>query len=339
MPRVHVKRSRLRKAALLVLLFACFLGLFSAIGLWENHTREQALASQAEVDEPARRRREGWLELDGQWYAPRDGLETLLIIGVDKMEPLVSSGSYNNDGQADFLLLAIFDKAQETTTVLHINRDTMADIPVLGVTGQPAGTVFGQLALAHTYGDGLADSCENTVQAVRGLLGGVKIDHYLGMTMGAVPLLNDMVGGVTVTVLDDFSGIDDSLVEGETITLEGEQALHYVRIRKGLEDSTNLNRMERQQQYLAGMMARIEALGDGFSPSFSELDTLSQYIVSDCTVQQLNDLSRRYAGFTLAAMQEVKGEARQGAEFVEYYPDKQALQSQVLSLFYEPKEG
>ena len=71
MPRVTMKKSRLRKAAVLILLFACFLGAFSAIGLWENHQREQAVASQAQIDDAARRRREGWIEVDGQWYAPR----------------------------------------------------------------------------------------------------------------------------------------------------------------------------------------------------------------------------------------------------------------------------
>ena len=57
------------------------------------------------------------------------------------------------------------------------------------------------------------------------LLGGTEIDHYLAMTMSAIPQINDLVGGVPVTVLDDFSGIDDSLVKGEEITLMGEQAL------------------------------------------------------------------------------------------------------------------
>ena len=276
--------------------------------------------------------------VNGQAYALRD-LETVLLLGVDKFEEETPEGYLNNQ-QADFLLLLVLDEAGETCTPIQLNRDTMTQIQILGVTGEPAGTFTGQLALAHTYGSGEEDSCENTADAVSMLLGGVKIDHYVGMTMGAVPLINDMVGGVTVTVLDDFSGIDDSLVEGETVTLQGEQALHYVRIRRGLEDSTNLNRMERQQQYLNALTDQIESLGDDFSPSFSELDQLSQYIVSDCSVQQLNDLTRRYAGYEMAEeMLDIKGEARQGTEFVENYPDEEALQEQVLSLFYVPKEA
>ena len=81
-------------------------------------------------------------------------------------------------------------------------------------------------------------------------------------------LLNDLVGGVTLEVLDDFSGIDDTLVQGETVTLKGQQALTYVRSRGGLEDSTNLHRMERQRQYLSALQGQLSSKAqsdDGFT--------------------------------------------------------------------------
>ena len=48
---------------------------------------------------------------------------------------------------------------------IQLNRDTMTEIQILGVNGEPAVTMTGQLALAHTYGSGEEDSCENTVLA------------------------------------------------------------------------------------------------------------------------------------------------------------------------------
>ena len=245
MPQVHVKKSNAKKILVLVAVLLLCLGVIGAVSFWEAGQEKEAMSVQAEIDESARRRREGWIERDGVWYAPKQGQETMLLIGLDKMDPLKQSEGYNNNTQADFLLLAVFDDIEEKVHVLHINRDSMAEIPVLGVDGQPAGSVTGQLALAYTYGSGLNDSCANTVDAVSDFLYGIEIDHYVAMTMGAIPYLNDLIGGVEVTVLDDFSGIDDSLVEGETITLKGEQALHYVRNRAELEDSTNLNRMKR----------------------------------------------------------------------------------------------
>lgn len=336
MPRYQVHKQHIRKILILVLVLACLGGILSGIGLWESYQKQQAVLKQAEVDESAKRRREGWIEKDGQWYRPKSDLETMLIIGVDKMEPFEDSHSYNNDGQADFLLLSIWDNTKKNTTILHLNRDIMTEIPVLGVTGQQAGTITGQLALAHTYGSGLQDSCENTVKAVSILLNGVEIDHYIGMTMGAVPLINDMVGGVPVTVLDDFTGIDDSLVKGEEIVLHGEQALNYIRIRAGLEDSTNLNRMERQQQYLSSLSNQIQSLEEGYIPPTEQMEELSYYLLSDCSLSELSSMADKFAEYPLAEMQDIKGEVRQGTEYIEFYPDEAALELQIIDLFYEP---
>ena len=338
MPQVHIKKGNAKKILILLIILIAFLGLIGSISFWESKQEQQAMLVQAEIDEPARKRREGWIERDGVWYAPKQDQETMLLIGMDKMDPLEASESYNNNAQSDFLLLAIFDNTKETTTLLHINRDTMAQIPVLGVTGQPAGSITGQLALAHTYGSGLQDSCVNTVNAVSDFLYGIKIDHYVAMTMGAVPYINDLVGGVPVTVLDDFSGIDDSLVEGETITLKGEQALHYVRIRSGLEDSSNLNRMKRQQQYLESMAEQIGKLDEDFSVSPQQISTISKYIISDCSIDTLSRMAEQFVDYPLQEMQDIQGEAIVGEEYMEFYADETALQEQILDLFYEVKE-
>lgn len=338
MPQVHVKKSNTKKILVLVAVLLLCLGVIGAVSFWEAGQEKEAMSVQAEIDESARRRREGWVNRDGVWYAPKENQETVLMIGLDKTEPIEASESYNNNAQADFLLLAIFDETKETTTILHINRDTMAEIPVLGVNGQLAGTMTGQLALSHTYGSGLQDSCMNTVNAVSDFLYGIKINHYVAMTMGAVPYINDLVGGVPVTVLDDFSGIDDSLVEGETITLKGEQALHYVRNRADLEDSSNLNRMKRQQQYLTSMAKQVEKLDDDFSVSTQQVATIAKYIISDCSIDTLSRMAEQFVDYPLQEMQDVQGEAVRGEEFIEFYPDEEKLAEQVLELFYEVRE-
>ncbi|MGN1308036.1 MAG: hypothetical protein ACI4V3_10245, partial [Faecousia sp.] len=106
---------------------------------------------------------------NGRQYLLNDNLTTLLIMGIDDFE-LTESNTYRNTSQADFLLLAVFDHESKTCSLLQINRDTMADIPVLGALGDHIGLTTGQIALAHTYGSGLEDSCENTVDAVSRLL-------------------------------------------------------------------------------------------------------------------------------------------------------------------------
>jgi LCP family protein required for cell wall assembly len=143
-------------------------------------------------------------------------------------------------------MLVIFDETNLRINMLYLNRDTMLTMPVLGLGGKEAGTYYGQLALAHTYGSGLEDSCENTRNTISAFLGGVRIDHYVSMNMDAVSLLNDLVGGVTVEVTEDFSAVDPTIGMGE-VKLMGQQAINYVRTRKGVGDQLNLTRIQRQK--------------------------------------------------------------------------------------------
>lgn len=322
-------------AAVLVLLVGMLL-----LQRWEN-TQDAPVSSPGpssavETDAPVDGREITYY--NGTAYAKREDLETVLLLGVDKFEGETPEGYVNNQ-QTDFLLLLVMDKENETCTPIQLNRDTMTQIQILGVTGEPAGTFTGQLALAHTYGSGEEDSCENTVLAVSNLLYGMEIDHYVSLTMDGVALLNDLVGGVTVEVLDDFSGIDDSLVQGETVTLQGQQALTYVRSRGGLEDSSNLHRMERQRQYLSALQQQLKAAvqqEDGFT--LDALLQLNEYMVSDCTVDQLSDLGDSLAAYQVSDILTTPGDAQEGEEFMEFTVDEDALQQLVMEVFYEPVE-
>ena len=170
------------------------------------------------------------------------------------------------------------------------------------------------------------------------LLYGIEIDHYISMTMDGVALLNDLVGGVTVEVMDDFSGIDDTLVQGETVTLLGEHALTYVRSRGGLEDSTNLHRMERQRQYLAGLQEQMKKASQEEGFTLDALMQLNEYLVSDCTINQLSDLLENLNTYEVGEILTTQGEAKVGEEFMEFTVDEDALQQLVMDVFYEPVE-
>lgn len=323
-------------AAILAVVLVLLAGML-LLQRWEN-TQDAPVsssgeASSVEADAPVDGREITYY--NGTAYAKREDLETVLLLGVDKFEGETPEGYINNQ-QADFLLLLVMDKQHETCTPIQLNRDTMTQIQILGVTGEPAGTFTGQLALAHTYGSGEEDSCVNTVLAVENLLYGVGIDHYVSLTMDGVALLNDLVGGVTVEVLDDFSGIDDSLVQGETVTLQGQQALTYVRSRGGLEDSSNLRRMERQRQYLAALQQQLKAAvqqEDGFT--LDALLQLNEYMVSDCTVDQLSELGDSMAAYEIEDIRTTEGDAQVGEEYMEFTVDEDALQQLVLEVFYD----
>lgn len=325
--REHLKvLAVLLAAALLVGVF--FVGLFH----WEAQYGKVANNGEQEPESSG-------LYLNGVYYAPKKNLETVLLIGVDKFADQTKAQSYNNSQQADFLALLVLDRENKRHTTLHLNRDTMTQIPVLGVRGESAGSITGQLALAHTYGSGGKDSCRNTVDAVSALLYGVNIDHYIAFTMDAVGQVNDLLGGVTLTMLDDLTSISPEMRQGERVTLTGDMALAYVRTRYGLEDSSNLRRMERQRQYLTALAAAISektSADDTFL--IKVLESISTYMTSDCTANQLSQLYERWESYADDGIRTVEGSAVEGEEFMEFYPDETALKPLVAELFYTSAE-
>jgi anionic cell wall polymer biosynthesis LytR-Cps2A-Psr (LCP) family protein len=139
---------------------------------------------------------------------------------------------------------------------------------------------------------------------------------------------------VSLEILDDFSGIDDRLVKGETVKLDGQMALTYVRARGGLEDSTNLRRMERQRQYLGAFQEQLElCIAQDSSFILESILQVSDYLVSDCTVEQLSELSGEISQYGVSEIETLEGETKQG-EYMEFYADEQALQALVMDVFY-----
>lgn len=270
----------------------------------------------------------------GNWYRLRKHLDTILLFGVDKFESSqLSSDSYM---QADFISLLVLDNANKTAFTIHINRDTMAEFPSLDIMGKKIGTVREQITLSHTYGTGGKDSCANTVRAVSDLLYGIEIDHYIRTTMDSVSVLNDMVGGVEVTLEDDFTFIDDSFVAGATVTLVGDEALRYVRARGEMEDSTNLARMVRQRQYLTALYEKTKrSVNNNESFSLNALLEISSYITSDCSTDVISRYINKAMEYEMLGIYSLEGETDVVDDHVQFECDQKYLQELIIDLFYE----
>ena len=277
---------------------------------------------------------------NGQQYVYNEDLTALLILGIDDVE-VNEEELVEMQSQADFLLLAVFDPAAETCRLIQINRDTMCDVPVLTrKSGEFTGYYYEQIALAHNYGDSLETACKNTVDAVSHLFYGVEIDNYFSLTMDAIPILNDIVGGITVTIEDDFSAVDPTLVMGETVTLTAENVEHYVRQRYYMGEPTNVARMRRQRTFMTKLFDAMSAAAEE-DPGFvlSVYAAVADSLVTDCSLDEINDYAERFRSYELSEIIEPEGEATRGARYMEFLVDEDALQQLVIDTFYLPVEG
>ena len=262
--------------------FASFLAILILLLLYYGgHTLEKNLQKpMPRGDITLRYGHDDLLEINGKKYRRCKDVTAVLLLGVDSPNETEIS-PYRSGGQADFLYLLIIDNNEKCISRIQINRDTLAPVTILGVLGHEAGIRSAQISLAHGFGKDEAQRCKLTMEAVARLLGGIKLDGYLSLNMGGITRLNDLVGGVTVTLKDDFTRFDPVMTTGAILTLKGRQAEYYLRGRIGIGDGTNTFRMERQKIF---MSALIEKMQDrtmaGMGTLVSLYDGLSDCITS-----------------------------------------------------------
>jgi len=274
---------------------------------------------------------------DGVAYFPRQDVTVMMVLGIDQSGPAVNSNYHRNEGAADSVLLLIFDETNEECSVLYLNRDTMVNMDTIGVMHTYSGQVFGQLALAHTYGSGLEDSCENMKKTLMGYLHGLTIDYYVSMRMDAIPILNDAVGGVTVNVVDDFSAVDPSITMGQ-ITLRGDQVMNFIRTRKDVGDQKNITRMERQKEYVGSFLKALRSREQEDTEFLLKVyEEVSPYLVTDCSSTVMSSMLERYLEYPIRQIVTPEGTNVVNKGYYEFYPDEEKLDQLILSLFYAPK--
>lgn len=167
---------------------------------------------------------------------------TVLFMGVDvsysgQGRSLIADKTALN-GRSDTMMLVFLNPPQNKVSVLHIPRDTEANIGKYGVQKINSANALGGPEYARA--------------AVTNLLG-VSVDHYVVMNLqGLVQLVNEL-GGVTVEVPKKMSYMDWTAklkidLDPGWHTLTGNQSMGFVRFRH--DDLGDIGRVQRQQVFL-----------------------------------------------------------------------------------------
>lgn len=303
---------------------------------WDNEQNQSNIEGSHTTNDHRTQAELKELTYKGKTYRQKANVESYLFLGIDVMGPAVGTQSYIAGGQADTQMLLVLDNEAQTWQILQINRDSMVEVPVISMMGTVPYTVVQQIALAHAYGNGREQSCENNVTAVSMMLEDQPIDGYFSLNMGGIGILVDLVGGVTLTITSDFSAIDPSLVEGETITLTGDQAFDYVHARKDVDDQTNIARMARQRQFLKAFEEKVRNMDPEFA--VTAYDTLSDYVITDIKSGTAVNIAERLQNYKELPLLTIDGENTVEDGYWAYYLDEDSLQQTILKLFYQEIE-
>lgn len=281
---------------------------------------------------------EGDISYNGTRYSYNTAIKTYLFMGIDKTGIAEEVKEGISGGQSDAMFLLAADAKKKKLSVIAINRNTMTKIDVYDEEGAYVGQYELQICLQHGYGDGMRISCLRAVNAVSRLFYQLPVNGYFSLQMEGVPMLNDAVGGVTVEVMEDIENktLGVSLHAGETVTLDGNAAYAYIRSRDIDEFGSASRRLERQQQYLLGLIPKVkQAASGGESAVMKIYDAISDYAVTNIDFAQMAAEWKDYT-FDAAGLYSVPGELVMGTQFEEYYVDDTALYEMILEIFYEP---
>lgn len=293
---------------------------------------ENALENQGEAQASYRK-----IEVDGQVYRYNTSITNILYMGVDtEMDSKVETAGAA--GQADSIMMLSIDRRTRRMEIIAIPRDTMTKIRMYDNSGNYLGRATQHLSLAYAYGDGKEQSCRLVSEAVSQLLFDIPVQKYISSDISSIAQINDLVGGVTVTVPgDDLEYLGTRFKKGRTLTLDDETAEIFVRSRDIDEDFSNTGRMERQKVYLMafleklkvraqddmeGLLADIEELGDTSLSNLTSTD-LDQLL----TILSENDLTEENYHI-------LEGADQLGELHDEFYADEEKLQELILDLYY-----
>lgn len=286
-----------------------------------------------------------YLEFGDNVYFYRNEITTYLVMGTDNTGNLSGEDDAYEGNPADFLMLLVVDPTEHSYALLQINRDTIVDVPVIQEDGTDNASVEQQICLAHCYGRNREESCKNVVTCISNLLGGLEIDGYYEIDANHIGDINHLVGGVPVTLEDDFTKQDPAMEKGKTIVLNDKQAEIFVRGRMEVGDGTNVSRMNRQMQYLKAYMEIVkEKMKEDASFINDAYRTLNDYSTTNISQKKLSKIAMEYMDAEFLGVFELEGESKVEAsqwdelEHVRFYPDETSVVDVMTKLFKLQKE-
>ena len=210
----------------------------------------------------------------------------ILVLGTDTRDG--TDGKYgSNDssagwGKSDVMMLLNMSADRKRVTVVSLPRDLLTTIP--SCTDPETGQVYpeqqsAQLNAALSYG---GPGC--TVAAVNEMTG-LEIDHFMMADFNAVKELSTVIGGVDVCVNEPINDSYSKLkLPAGVSSVQGEQALAFLRTRHSFGDGGDRGRIRAQQSFLASMARKIQS--EGTFTNVPRLYSIAEAVVSNLTVDE-----------------------------------------------------
>lgn len=275
------------------------------------------------------------VEYNGVTYTLNENIVTVAAIGMDREAFGLEDDKIGTAGQADFILIAALDLKSGLVSPILIPRDTMVDVDQYTTDGQYVGVERMQICLSFAYGDGGKTSSRNVLTSAQRVLYGIPVHLYGVLDLAGIPALNDAIGGVSVTLPEDYG--DKSA--GSRIMLHGTDAEKFVRSRDTQRMDSDTPRRARQIAYLNAYISKVTsaAIRD-FGVVRNLYNTAMEYAFTNISLSRVTYMGTTLLqkGLNIADVTTLSGKLQPGDPYAEYILDEQAAFETVLHVFYTP---
>ncbi|MEU4920358.1 LCP family protein [Streptomyces parvus] len=216
--------------------------------------------------------------------------QNILLIGSDSRAG--DNRKYGRDDggsqRSDTTILLHLAADRKSATAVSIPRDLMVEIPSCRTADdKKTRERFAQFNSAFELG---GTAC--TIRTVERMTG-IRIDHHMVVDFNGFKDMVDAVDGVEICLKEPINDKDAHLeLPAGRQTLNGEEALGYVRARKSLGNGSDTERMERQQQFLGALVNKMQSNGVLLNPArlYPVLDAATKSLTTDPGLASLRDL-------------------------------------------------
>jgi LCP family protein required for cell wall assembly len=218
------------------------------------------------------------------------GAQNILVIGSDSR---AGDGNrrYGRDSgteRSDTTILLHLSADHRSATAMSIPRDLMVDVPGCRRTeGGRSRPMFAMFNYAFQVG---GSAC--TIRTVERMTN-IRVDHHMVVDFHGFKEMVDAVDGVEICLTKPIRDKAAKLrLPAGKVTLDGEQALGYVRARKSLGDGSDTDRMERQQRFLAALVHKVRSNDVLLNPVrlYPVLDAATSSLTTDPALASLRGL-------------------------------------------------
>ncbi|MFD5428297.1 LCP family protein [Streptomyces sp. NPDC127084] len=217
------------------------------------------------------------------------GALNLLLIGSDTRAGSGNGAYGKTKGQrSDTTILLHLARDRRSVTAVSVPRDLMVTVPSCRTPGGTR-TAYQVAQFNSAFSLGGAACTIRTVER----LTGIRLDHHMVVDFRGFKDMVDAVDGVTVCLKKPIDDQDAHLkLKAGRQTLNGEQALGFVRARKTLGNGSDTERMGRQQQFLGALVKKVQSDGVLLNPAklYPVLDAATKSITTDPGLNSLKDL-------------------------------------------------